>query len=400
MCANKSRSHPQKRRIEKQGKSADKIVPSIQVKDDTECIVGDSFFFRYELIASMLSNKPIILRLERAITSPEINFLHFLDRLSEGTKFEVSEDAMTVKVSPGVIIGGSFTHECVPERGIGFWAEAASLLCPFGKNPSKITFLSCVTNCSADIGYDLLRTVTIPLLRRFGIEASIQLIKRFCMAKNGTSDGPVDGSVVFSVDNVRVLQEIQPVMKGFIKRIRGVAFGVRVAPDICNQLATFAKGLLLKLVPDIYILTDIDKKGQVAEVRKASSGFGLCLVSESTSKNAVCSAEAVASHRKAPEDVAKRCVNALLHEIHHGGLIDRAHQAMTIFLMGLAVDLPSVAHVGQTLTPSTCYLLQHIMPTVFHVKYMQRTRTDEASCTYQEIVCIGSRLVNSYKKST
>ena len=394
--APKRQIHP----IERKERDADHTPPFIKTVDNVEKIIGDSQFFRYELIASLLINKPIEIQLQRQISPSEINFLRFIDRMTEGTKLEVSPDAKSVKVHPGVIVGGIFTHKCVPERGISFWVEAASLLCPFAKNPSEITFTSCVTNCTRDIGYDLLRTVTVPLLRRFGINSAIQLKKRYCLADQSTTEEEPDGCVIFTIDNVRVLEELRPLQRGFIKRVRGVAFGVRVAPDLCNQLATSAKGCLLKILADVYVLTDVDNKRANIGEKDSKTGYGICLLTESTTKNAVCSAEAIARPRESPEDLASRCVNDLLQEVKFGGVIDRRHQALAIYLMGLAVDLPSVAHLGTELTASARYLIQHLMPNIFHVKYMKRNRVDETSADYTELTCIGSRLVNVFKKST
>ena len=66
--------------------------------------------------------------------------------------------------------------------------------------------------------------------------------------------------------------------QGKIKRIRGVAWAVRVSPSVVNRVVESAKGKLLKFLPDIYIYTDHytgPKSGK-------SPGFGVLLTAETT----------------------------------------------------------------------------------------------------------------------
>jgi RNA 3'-terminal phosphate cyclase-like protein len=48
-----------------------------------------------------------------------------------------------------------------------------------------------------------------------------------------------------------------------VKKIRGVAFALRVSPAMSNRIVESAKGILLKFIPDVYITTD-HNKGAVA----------------------------------------------------------------------------------------------------------------------------------------
>lgn len=48
-----------------------------------------------------------------------------------------------------------------------------------------------------------------------------------------------------------------------MKKIRGVAFALRVSPAMSNRIVDAAKGVLLKFIPDVYITTD-HSKGAVA----------------------------------------------------------------------------------------------------------------------------------------
>ena len=76
----------------------------------------------------------------------------------------------------------------------------------------------------------------------------------------------------------KALRPVQVTDQGKIKRIRGVAWAVRVSPSVVNRMVEVAKGLLLQFLPDIYIYTD-----HVTGANSGKSpGFGLTLTAETT----------------------------------------------------------------------------------------------------------------------
>ena len=76
----------------------------------------------------------------------------------------------------------------------------------------------------------------------------------------------------------KALRPVQVTDQGKIKRIRGVAWAVRVSPSVVNRVVEVAKGLLLQFLPDIYIHTD-----HVTGANSGKSpGFGLTLTAETT----------------------------------------------------------------------------------------------------------------------
>lgn len=66
---------------------------------------------------------------------------------------------------------------------------------------------------------------------------------------------------------------------GMVRRVRGVAYGMRVAPAMTNRLVDGARGVLNALLADVYIFTDHMAGSEAG----ASPGFGLALVAETTS---------------------------------------------------------------------------------------------------------------------
>lgn len=101
---------------------------------------------------------------------------------------------------PGSLLGGKITHDCGCSRSIGYFLESIVCLSPFAKSKTQLTLLG-VTNDEQDpaVGHlnavllltqcpaahcvllptllqvDVIRTVTLPLLRRFGVEDGLEL---------------------------------------------------------------------------------------------------------------------------------------------------------------------------------------------------------------------------------
>jgi len=136
---------------------------------------------------------------------------------------------------------------------------------------------------------------------------------------------------------------------GKIKRIRGIAYAMRVAPAICSRLVETAKGVLLKYLPDVYIVSDHQKKDHAG----LSPAFGLTLVAETLNGTFLCG-EACSMPRwsagvkgsrenggssgdgpSVPEDVALKATHNLLEEIYRGGCVDSSNQYLAFVFMVL-----------------------------------------------------------------
>jgi RNA 3'-terminal phosphate cyclase-like protein len=84
---------------------------------------------------------------------------------------------------PGFIVGGKIVHDCGNSRGIGYFLEPLMCLAPFGKAAVHAT-LKGITNNEEDISVviqfrklsdlmhqvDIMKRVTMPLLKHFGLE--------------------------------------------------------------------------------------------------------------------------------------------------------------------------------------------------------------------------------------
>ena len=140
-----------------------------------------STMFRHRLILSTLSGKAIRIDDIRAgheepgLREFEANFLKLMDKLTNGTKIEINETGTSLRYTPGLLVGGSVgSHDCGLERGVGWFLEALICLAPFCKAPISINLMG-ITNEDNCISVDTARTVTLPLLRHFGLTDGLEL---------------------------------------------------------------------------------------------------------------------------------------------------------------------------------------------------------------------------------
>jgi RNA 3'-terminal phosphate cyclase-like protein len=349
--------------------------------------------FRQRLICSLLSGKPVKIeeirnRDERPGLRPfEANLLRLLDKMTNGTKIEINVTGTTLFFRPGFITGGKIRHDCGTERGIGYYLEALIPLALFAKSPVKATLLG-ITNDNHDLSVDLIRTALLPGLQKtFNLPTSLQLK---IQARGAPPKG--GGEVLFTSPIVKQIKPILLVDEGKIKRMRGLAYSTRVSPQTANRMVDSARGLLNHWIPDVYIYTDHYK----GEESGKSPGFGLCLVSESTT-GVIYSAEEMAMGNQAvlPEALGRKSAELLCEEISNGGCVDTSCQSIYFLLMAISEESVSKIRAGKLSTYSIQFL-RHLKD-FFAVTFKVKADTDSNTIL---LSCLGAGLKNFSKKST
>nr|XP_056704363.1 RNA 3'-terminal phosphate cyclase-like protein [Euleptes europaea]XP_056722669.1 RNA 3'-terminal phosphate cyclase-like protein [Euleptes europaea] len=317
-------------------------------------------FLRQRLVLSTLSGRPVKIRKIRAkednpgLRDFEANFIRLIDKITNGSRIEINQTGTTLYYQPGLLCGGSLEHDCSPNRSIGYYLESLLCLAPFMKHSLRIVFRG-ITNDQVDPSVDVLKATALPLLKRFGIdgeELELKITRRGMPPKGG-------GEVVFVCPVKKAVKPVQFTDPGKIKRIRGVAYSVRVSPQIANRIVDSARSILNKFLPDIYIYTDHMKGTSSGK----SPGFGLSLVAE-TANGAFLSAELASNPQGEgvavlPEDVGTNCAKLLLEEIYRGGCVDSTNQSLVVLLMTLGQQDVSKVLLG-TLSPYTIEFLRHL----------------------------------------
>uniref|UniRef100_A0A3P9M757 RNA 3'-terminal phosphate cyclase-like protein n=1 Tax=Oryzias latipes TaxID=8090 RepID=A0A3P9M757_ORYLA len=274
-------------------------------------------FLRQRLVLSTLSGKRVRIKNIRSkeddpgLRDFEASFIRLLDKVTNGSRIEINQTGTVLSYQPGLLYGGSIEHDCNPQRSIGYYLEALLMLAPFMKMALKAT-LRGVTNDPNDPTIDLLKTTAVPLMKRFGIDGEgfdLRVVKRG-MAPGG------GGEVVLSCPIRRTLKPVQLTEQAKIKRIRGVAYSVRVSPQMANRIVESTRAVLNQFIPDIYIYTDHMKGANSGK----SPGFGLTLVAE-TQNGCFLGAEMSSTPQGQgdpilPEDLGRNCAKLLLEEIY------------------------------------------------------------------------------------
>jgi len=229
-----------------------------------------------------------------------------------------------------------------------------------------------------------LRTVTLPMLRHFGLdEAQLNVRKRGAPPLGG-------GEVELRMPTVRQLSSVELTDIGRVKRVRGVAYGAKVSPQIANRLVDSARGLLNSFLPDVWIYTDLFK----GKTSGLSPGFALSLVAESTTGTLV-SSEVTGVAGVLPEAVGEAASSLLLEEIRQGGIIDSSNQSLFLTLMALSPEDVSRIRTGP-LTPYAIGSLQ-LLRDFFGITFQISSDAADDSVL---LVCRGVGFKNLSKRTT
>ncbi len=172
-----------------------------------------------------------------------------------------------------------------------------------------------------------------------------------------------------------------PVLRaaGMVKRVRGIAYSMRVAPAASNRMVDGARGVLNAMLADVFVFTDHMPGHEAGD----SPGYGLSLVGETTTGllissqasappavkvvtipsllaslhsvtlrspltpltslvrlasvgPAYCRSSHVQGEKSqlVPEDIGKQAAYMLLEEVQRGGICDSMHQVSGTFYLG------------------------------------------------------------------
>ena len=364
--------------------------------------------FRQRLIVSILSNRPILIRNIRCddldqpgLRDYEASFLRLLDRMTNGSHVEINTTGTQLRFKPGILLGGDVEHDCpVPEkdhnpnntdddplhraRGIGWFLEGILPLAMFGKEHLHLTLRGITDGtCDMDPSPDYLQKSILPLLSHFGVgihedEAAPPSIR---VVKRGASPGG-GGQLEFYCPIVKELVPLNLLDPGKFKRVRGNAITCKVPPSSAARVAHSAKGLLHRLLPDVWIHTDVHS----SKTCGPSPGLGLILTAETTTgvvMTAECCMDPTQPRgQELPEDIGTRGAAMLLEEIRRGGCVDTSAQSLALMLMCLGPEDVARIRMGtlSQYTISSLRLFKQALDVEFKIVADHETKTVILSC--------------------
>ena len=362
--------------------------------------------FRQRLALATLSGKPIRIDDIRAddqnpgLRDYEASLLRLFEKVTNGCVIEINETGTSLRYKPGFIQGGAYLeHDCGTSRSIGYFLEPLVLISLFGKKPLSIT-LRGITNDSVDPGVDVWRTVTLPLLRHLtDIDDGFELkIQRRGASPNG------GGEILLRTPILpRSFPPVSLVDEGMVKRIRGVAYSMRVSPQNTNRMVDGARGVLNALLSDVFVFTD-HMSGKEAGL---SPGYGITLVAETITGRMISAETSVpvlgdssmgtggSVDDIVPEDVGTRAAYSLLEEVRRGGVVDSSHQGLVLLVCALGPEEMNEVRLGP-LTPYAVNTLRHIRE-FLGVQFSVRPERDSQTIF---LSCIGAAVKNLSKRIT
>jgi RNA 3'-terminal phosphate cyclase-like protein len=362
--------------------------------------------FRQRIICSVISNRPIVISQIRAnnnvhkgLLPHEINLLRLIDKITKGTQVQITPDGTTLSFKPGTITnmnGAEITHAVTIKgnRGLSYWLECLICIAPFGKKPLDIALTDGLTNTQLDCSVDSIRNTTLMILNTHYFKeesASLQILKRGAYPSGG-------GSVRLKVPIIKnQLPPIQLLNEGMIKRVRGVAYATRMAPEMANRLVESTKGFMHNFIPDVWIYTDYYSGKQTGN----SSGYALFLQAESDTGVRLSVEYTPEPTNKdhptlnVPEDIGIHTAKLLCDEIHSGGCIDSKNQWIILLLMSLSSQDVSKVRFGKLAPYSIQWLrtIKEFFGVVFKISPEYESRTVVLSC-------VGTGYKNMARKSS
>lgn len=367
--------------------------------------------FRQRIAVSILSNRPILIRnirsdsMKPGLRPYEASFLRLIDRMTNGSRIEINNTGTQLRFVPGLLLGGAIEHICpvgtaedveqdddeLSYRSIGWFLEGILPLAPFGKDSLSLT-LTGITDgtCHMDPSPDYIKASAIPFMKHFGIglidksdilseqAPALKVVRRGAAPTGG-------GEVYFYCPLVKSqLTQIELTDPGKVKRVRGCAISCKIVSSSMAARAAFAcKGLLHRLLPDVWIHTDVHSvKNHGCGISPSLSVVLTAQTTNGTLYTSETCLDVSKGDRQLPEDVGTRAAAFLLEEIRRGGCIDTGMQSLALLWMCLTPEDVSRIRIGTLSQYSieSLRLFKQAFGVEFKVKADQETKTVLLSC--------------------
>ena len=297
-----------------------------------------SNLFRLKIAYSFLLNRPIKISNIRAdstnpgMTQYEVNFLHLVSEISNGTIIKINQTGTGFTLIPGTITnnyGDELIFECDKSRCITYYAEGLIPICLYGKESLHIK-LKGITNNLIDNSVDSFKMSTCVLLQKLIIGDKVE----FKINKRGVLPNGI-GEIEFKIPIITGLAPFDWLNEGKIKRVRGIAFTSKLPASFTTQMVDTCRGVLNNFLPDVWISVDNYKD---KELDKISPGYGISITAE-TKEGFALSTDLMNDKEDLTNnanDISRECSIKFLNDIYKSGCVNIHNQGLFLFLMALS----------------------------------------------------------------
>ena len=264
-------------------------------------------------LAAVLGRKVRIFNIRAGRTEPGLKAQHLTsatavaqicDAASEGLKIGSTEFTF----SPGGIRAGSFRFDIGTAGSITLVLQTLMPLLPFAPGPVELEITG-GTDVKWSPPIDYVRLVTIPLLEKMNVHASILVSRRGHFPKGG-------GIVRLSASPTSVLKNFRGVASGTVKAVEGISHSVQLPVGVADRQAVAATRIIEERdFPHPQIRIEHTQSG-------SGPGSGIVL-SAITSDGAVLGGDSLGERGRPAEVVGEDAAGRLVEEMSSGAFLDR-----------------------------------------------------------------------------
>lgn len=348
--------------------------------------------FTTRLVLATLSGKSIKISnirsdaLNPGLVDYEISFLRLLESVTNGSIIEISYTGTSLIYRPGLIIGGSFSHNCPTSKSLSYFIIPMLMLAPFSKKKFSIIFKGLTSNKN-EVGLDFIKWGFIPLMDKFGIrDVELHTLKRGSFPNAGGEVHLLVNSLIPQPITIHLLDIPN------ISSIRGIAWCTRVSPSVVNRLVDSARGVLRQTGCEVNITTDVWR----GENSGKSPGFGITLFTESKKSPLRYILDDVAQPGETPEDLAEQLSYRFLELIENSASAPRYLLDMAFIFMVIGKEDIGRFIINKNQIDADLVQLMRDINTLFNTEfYFQEDDTyDDALIA----TCKGVGFTNASKK--
>lgn len=303
---------------------------------------GGGQLLRGAIALSCITKKPIKvynIRSKRANPGLQHQHLTAIKAAAEIAKAEVkglSVGSTTIFFEPRKIEGGIYEFDIKTAGSITLVIQAILPILCFAESPSKAIIIG-GTDVPWSPTIDYFKYVVIENLKKIGINAEIELIKRGHYPKGG-------GKAILKVNPISEILPLSIINRGKILNVQGISHCTNLPAHVATRQANAAINLLKNEVKDIEI------KEEESEGLGAGSGMALWANVENSPR---IGADAIGAKGKPAEEVGREAAIKLLEELKSQMAMDRHMGDMIILYMAIAKEKGQVGISSLTLHTET-----------------------------------------------
>jgi RNA 3'-terminal phosphate cyclase (ATP) len=283
---------------------------------------GGGQLLRSAIALSCITKKPIkVYNIRAKRPNPGLQHQHLtaIKAAVEIANAEVkglSIGSTSIYFNPREIRGGEYFFDIKTAGSITLVMQTIIPILSFAEKESKVTIIG-GTDVPWSPTIDYFRFVVIENLKKIGINANIELIKRGYYPRGG-------GKVILYVKPIEKINPIIAIKREEIPIIRGISHCTNLPDHVAKRQANTAKELLKNIAP-----VEIKEEKSIGE----GIGSGITLWTENNFK---IGSDAIGAKGKPAEEVGREVGNKLLEEIKSEMAIDRHMGDMLILYMAIA----------------------------------------------------------------